>query len=139
MDRPSIAQALYRLGMCHLKSGQDDEAVRTFEKLVEEFPEQEDLVEKARQHLPEASKEFVLGPVPWVDDEVLIHTTKLPGGLEIGRFIWIANPITSAGREGWRLWLLRYIGDGSFWRFRKPFGFRRVPSVIWLSLMVQGL
>jgi hypothetical protein len=113
VDRPSIAQALYRLGMCHLKSGQDDAAVRTFEKLVGEFPEQEDLVEKARQHLPEASKDFVLGPVPWVDDEVLIHTAKLPGGLEIGRFIWIANSITLAGKEGWRLRLLRYIGDGS--------------------------
>tara|TARA_Y100000588_G_C13925231_1_gene783271 strand:- start:7 stop:834 length:828 start_codon:yes stop_codon:yes gene_type:complete len=112
VDRPSIAQALYRLGMCYKKSGQDDAAAAAFEKLIEGFPEQEDLVEKARRHLPEASAGFVLEPVPWADDEVLTHVTKLPGGLAIGRFIWMANPISLAGEEGWRLRLLRYIGDG---------------------------
>ena len=47
-NRPFVAQANFRLGMCFLKMGQQQRAVETFEKLIAEFPKQSQLVERAR-------------------------------------------------------------------------------------------
>ena len=50
-DRPHAAQAKYRLGMCHVKKGENEKAVETFEELIQEFPGQAKLVEQARGQL----------------------------------------------------------------------------------------
>ena len=57
-NRPHVAQAKYRLGMCYLKKGQKKEAVEAFQKLIEEFPTQAKLIERARGQLT------ALGHVP---------------------------------------------------------------------------
>ncbi len=111
-DRPSIAQALYRLGMCYVKSGREEKAKEAFEKLIKEFPDQTDLVAKARANLPGAPQEIVLEPVPWVDGEVLQLTLKLPAGLRIGKFILTVDSTTVGGKDAWRFQFLRYVASG---------------------------
>ena len=50
-SRPHVAQALYRLGICRLKKGQEAEARETFEDLIARFPEQKAILGAAREQL----------------------------------------------------------------------------------------
>jgi Tol biopolymer transport system component len=50
-DQSFVAQAQYRLGLCYLKKGDEDEAVTALQKLIEEFPAQQKLVQEARARL----------------------------------------------------------------------------------------
>ncbi len=52
-DRSYVAQAQFRLGMCYVKQGKTDEAAETLRQLVADFPQQDELVEKARARLAE--------------------------------------------------------------------------------------
>ena len=51
-ERSTAAQAKYRLGMCFLKKGKTGEATKAFEDLIAKYPDEKDLVEKARDQLP---------------------------------------------------------------------------------------
>ncbi len=53
-----------------------------------------------------------LGPVPWEDGEFLQLTVKLPGGLNIGSFIWSVESANLDGRDVWRMNTYRYILAG---------------------------
>lgn len=99
-NRPFAARAQLRLGLCQLKKGDKAEATKTFEDLVERFPDQKDEVAQAREHLEPA---LTLDPVPWADGEVLVMAFKLGGGEEIGRSIYFANLIDLDGRKVWRV------------------------------------
>ena len=65
-----VAQAQYRLGMCFLKKGNDSRAIKLFRALVEGFPEQTELVARARERLtalgqrPRQVDRQVWAPVP---------------------------------------------------------------------------
>ena len=61
-NRPHVAQATYRLGMCYVKQGQKEQAIQTFGELIEEFPGQAKLLERARGQLN------ALGHVPESDE-----------------------------------------------------------------------
>jgi len=50
-NRSHVAQARYRLGMCHLKLGEKQEAVAAFQKLLDLFPEQKELAAQARARM----------------------------------------------------------------------------------------
>jgi len=50
-SRSNAAQAEYRLGLCLQKKGQQGEAVRTFQKLMKEYPEQTELIARIQQFL----------------------------------------------------------------------------------------
>ena len=50
-NRPYAAQALYRLGQCHLKKGNQRDASAHFEKLIVQYPDQPSLVDEAREQL----------------------------------------------------------------------------------------
>jgi hypothetical protein len=105
-ERPYVAQALYRLGKCLLKSGNDDRAIRTFEKLVAEYPEQADLVAKAREHLPvteQTSGGLTLDPAPWEDGELLRFVLKTPSGQSVGDLSASVRSTNVDGREAWRV------------------------------------
>lgn len=103
-DRPHVAQALLRMGLCYLKNGQEKEAGEALEKLIKDFPDQPDLVAQARQHLPEKqAPELVLNPAPWEDGEMLKLTMKMPGGMEIGSVIKTVESETGAGKNAWRI------------------------------------
>src|SRR6266436_6333908 len=60
------AHAQFRLGQCLFKKNRTAEATAAFEKLIHDFPNETNLVAKAREYLPSG---LTLGPVPWVDGE----------------------------------------------------------------------
>lgn len=73
-SRDNAAQAQYRLGLCLLKKDQQAEAAKTFQQIIEMYPEQTDLVNKARAALHAPPK---LLPAPWKEGEVLEFATKM--------------------------------------------------------------
>jgi uncharacterized protein len=103
------AQAQYRLARCYLAKGQSAEAVEAFKELIRDYPEQKELLAKAREHLP---GEFKLLAEPWLNGETLQFTAKLPAGMKIGTVIWSADLVQLQGREAWRL-QSRHYGMGS--------------------------
>ena len=52
-NRPSVAQAQYRLGRAYLKKKQAKEAAEAFEQLIQQFPDQKTLVAEAKKRLAE--------------------------------------------------------------------------------------
>jgi tetratricopeptide (TPR) repeat protein len=99
-SRSYAAQAQYRLGVCYLKKGLNIAAEETFQKLIKEFPEEKELVAKAREHVPDDLK---ILPTPWEDGEVLHLAMKLPTGLELGTVIWSVGLAEVGGRRVWRI------------------------------------
>jgi len=71
-NRPHVAQAKFRLGMCHVKKGEKEKAFGMFAGLIKEFPGQAKLVEQARGRLA------ALGHVPESEE---------PAGIELQE-IW---------------------------------------------------
>lgn len=93
------AQALYRLGLCYLKKEQKTEAIAAFEKLVKQYPDEKELVAKARKHLP---SELKLEPAPWQSGEVLEVNLKLPTGVDIGAYFYGVETDKHDGKDVWR-------------------------------------
>jgi tetratricopeptide (TPR) repeat protein len=81
-NRGYAAQAQYRLGVCLLAKGETGEAAKAFQAVIDNYPEQKDLVEKARERMPGGLK---LLPAPWTDGEVLELNMKLAGGMTVGQ------------------------------------------------------
>jgi tetratricopeptide (TPR) repeat protein len=94
------AQAQLRLGECLIKKNREAEAIAAFEKLVHDYPNEKDLVAKARAHLP---SDLALGPVPWADGERLQLTISLAAGMEIGGMELRADLVDVGGRKAWRV------------------------------------
>lgn len=94
------AKAQLRLGQCLLKKNRRNEAVAAFEKLIRDFPNEKEIVAKAREHLP---AELALAPVPWVDGERLQMTLSLPTGLDIGTMELRADLVEAGDRQAWRV------------------------------------
>ena len=74
-ERTHVAQAQFRLGMCYLKKGQKDEAVAALQKVLMEFPKQQELVAQARARLSE------LGYAPPEEDMQLTQVWANGGGI----------------------------------------------------------
>src|SRR5512133_2032611 len=51
-SRGYAAQAQYRLGVCLMKKGDNAGAVKAFEQLFADYPEQKELIAKAREYMP---------------------------------------------------------------------------------------
>jgi hypothetical protein len=101
VNQSLAAQAQFRLGQCLLKKNRTTEATGAFEKLIHDFPNEKELVAKAREYLP---GKFVLGPVPWVDGERLQINMTLPTGGDIGVAEYRADLVQNAnGRKIWRV------------------------------------
>src|SRR5262245_23742982 len=75
------AEAQFRLGQCYLKKSQTNEATAALETLIRNYPNEKQLVAKARDLLP---GKMVLGPVPWVNGERMQLTISAPSGADIG-------------------------------------------------------
>jgi len=100
-DSQSLAaQAQFRIAQCYLKKKQSPEATAAFEKLIQDFPNEKDLVAKARTHLPPA---LTLQPVMWEDGERQTQILYLMGGMEIGVLQLRADLVDSGGRKIWRV------------------------------------
>ena len=108
-NRIILAKAQLRLGLCFLKKGNDDKGTEVLQKLLEEYPDQEEIVAQARQYLPEAPQPLQLGPVTWADGEVLRMDLKLPKGRFLGMLFTTADKMTVDGRNIWRLGVRRFV------------------------------
>ena len=97
-------------GICRLKKGDKAGATKTFEDLIERFPDQKQLVAKAREHV---SGDLELLGVPWPDGEVVQMVVKLAAGAEIGTFIYSADSVEVEGKKAWRLQCRRNIAVGT--------------------------
>ncbi|HYW78686.1 MAG TPA: tetratricopeptide repeat protein [Thermoguttaceae bacterium] len=105
------AEAQFRLAECLLKQGKKDEATEAFEKLIKEFPDQKELLAKARQRVP-GKAELELVPVPWADGEMLQLDMKMGGGLPIGTIVLTANKAKLDDRDVWHLQWRRFVTAG---------------------------
>ena len=92
------AQAQFRLAQCLLKKKREPEAVAAFQKLIHDFPEEKELIAKAREYIP---GDLVLGPIPWVDGERLTLALTLPTGLDIGALELRADLVDRGGQKNW--------------------------------------
>lgn len=108
-SRPHAAQAQLRLAMCSLKMGNDAEAREALEKLIREFPEQEQLVGQARDRLATTQPDLPLGAAPWKDGETLEYRMTLPTGKEIGSIFMKAESTVVDGVDAWQLELRRLV------------------------------
>jgi uncharacterized protein len=84
-NRTYAAQAQYRLALCLVAKGESAEAGKAFQAVIDNYPEQKELVEKARERMPGGLK---LLPAPWTDGEVLELNMKLAGGMPAGAAVY---------------------------------------------------
>lgn len=101
--RAVVAEALLRLGVCHLQAGEEAAASEAFERILADFPEQGPFVERARSSMPGAWDALELLPAPWIDGEVLRLSLKRPSGVPIGVLFVTADGAAQGGEELWRL------------------------------------
>ena len=102
--RPYIAQALYRLGQCQLKSGREELATATFGKLVTQYADQAEWAAKAKVYLPEeAAPGLSVVPAPWDDGELLRFVIRSKKGEPLGDLTYSARSLTVDGRPAWRV------------------------------------
>jgi tetratricopeptide (TPR) repeat protein len=94
------AEAQYHLGVCYYKGKNYDSADAAFQTLIKRYPEQKDLVAKAREYLARAHP---LQPVPWTDGEDMRLSISLSGGLKIGLVDYRANlGLSTNGQKIWK-------------------------------------
>lgn len=98
--RTAAAQAQYRLALCYVKKSRQAEAVAAFERLIKEYPQETDLIAKARKHLP---SEVKLEPAPWGEGDALQLNMKLATGLDIGTFVYQVGGAKHEGKDAWRV------------------------------------
>lgn len=108
-NRAQVAQAQFRLAMCLFKKGSVAEARTAFDKLIREFPDQEELVSQAREGLAAAQLALPLKPVPWKDGEFLVYQMNLPTGKEIGKLYLSAESKVVDGIDAWQLEMRRFV------------------------------
>jgi len=80
-SRSNAAQAEFRMGVCLQKKGHPAEALSTFQNLIRDYPEQVDLVARARQLLPVEAKppDAIPNPCQPLEDQILLD----PGDVAI--------------------------------------------------------
>ena len=88
-SRTYAAQAQYRLAQCLLKKGENAEAVKAFQKLMQDYPEEKELIAKAREYVPNETK---LLPIPWAENELSEFRLKLQNGLDAATIIYSIEP-----------------------------------------------
>src|SRR6266700_911055 len=71
-SRASAAQAEYRMGVCLQKKGQQAEAINTFRSLIKDYPEQADVVARAKASLPAEPKPVATtaNPCQGLEDQI---------------------------------------------------------------------
>jgi hypothetical protein len=99
--KSAAAKAQFRLGVIYEKQGKSDAALAAFRALVENYPDEKELVAQAQQKLP---SKLQLLPEPWVDGETLHMNIKLASGVGVGTMIYGVESFDHDGRDAWRCW-----------------------------------
>ena len=103
-QRPDIANALYRLGLCYSKLGQQNQSQQTLQRLITDFSEQNNLVTKAQQRLQTShTAGLQLDPPPWFDGEYSLYQINSPVGTNIGASDIAMIKTIVDNKEIWRL------------------------------------
>jgi hypothetical protein len=101
-DQGLAAQAQYHLGACYYKMQDYTNATAAFEQVVKEYPDQTNIVARARKYLAGAAV-VRLQPAPWTDGEVMRLDVNLAGGLKLGFAEFTANAGETNGQKIWQL------------------------------------
>ena len=104
------AQAMYRLALCHRKLGHENEATTLLEKLIAEYPSEEELVARARDLLP---GKLDLQPIPWRDRETMILHYRFPAGTRIGMTAYYAHHGHEENQPVWTVGQRTFVGHHS--------------------------
>ncbi len=104
-QRSLLARAHDRLAGCYLKMGRPEDAERHFQKVIEQYPEEAELVARAQLAL---SASPALEPAPWVDGEVLTYVIKLPTGVQFGVYVFAIESGADASGDLWQIMARRY-------------------------------
>jgi hypothetical protein len=91
--------ALYRMGMCYRKFGNESAALETFSSLAQLYPEQKDLIVK--------SLLMILRPAPWLDGEIMRLTQRKIGSEGVGPVLSTYS-VESSMEGGKPAWTFRY-------------------------------
>ncbi len=97
------------MGVCQYKKRSYAAASASFEALIKDYPDQKELVARARDYL---ARNNDLLPAPWADGEEERFDVKLAGGLKIGFGAWTADAGEMNGKKIWRTGFLM-IGQRS--------------------------
>jgi putative RNA 2'-phosphotransferase len=110
-ERSTAAHALLRIGMCHLKSGQRDNARAAFEKLVKGYSEQRAIIAR----IPDAGRRVGM---PKIEEDVRVRSVRISkflslvlrhdppaAGIELDQSGWasIDALLTGAALRGFRI------------------------------------
>lgn len=98
-SRAHVAEALFRLGACHLQQEDAVAAAAAFERILADYSEQEPFATWAREQMPDTLN---LLAAPWDDGEVLRLTLKLTSGVPSGAMLLTADTVERGGEELWR-------------------------------------
>lgn len=102
------AKAQFRLGQCLLKQAKKEEAIAAFRSLIQKYPDQKELVEKAKEHIP---ADLVLQSAPWKSGERLALTMKLPGGQTIGLVGLAIDAEKEKDKALWKMSVRRFVSS----------------------------
>ena len=97
-----VAQALYRLGTCHLSRKEPDKAVASFRALVRRFPNHEQLVGQAKQHLDQI---LTIDPATLMPAGTLLYAEVGDPGRQVQRILNmlagtpLADPLAVLGAD----------------------------------------
>jgi len=100
-QRSHIAQALYHQGMCYMKKQQEQQARLAFEKLVTEYSDQTNIVNKAKpllQELSEADPATLMPPDTLVYMEIGSPGKQVDTILNMLKGTPLENPLAAIGR-----------------------------------------
>lgn len=102
-QRPHVAEAMYRLGMCHLKKQNEARAKSLFEKIVTQYADQQEVVDKIQPLLDEMTSPDPAALMP-VDTKVYLGIGD-PGRqvetlLKMLQGTPLANPLAMIGGGG---------------------------------------
>lgn len=108
-QRPILARAHERMAGCYLRLGREEEARRELRKVIDAYPEETAIVDRARQFL---SRQPPLEPTPWLDGEVLTYVIRLPTGVPFGIYAFAVESRREDGVDAWQIRVRRYHDSG---------------------------
>ncbi len=96
--RSLAAEAQFRLAVCLLELGLENRATKTFEALVDRFPDQTVWTEAALKRLPRAFEPTI---VPWKDGERLAFEIRKSNNDLVGVSTFVINASNDEGNPVW--------------------------------------